>query len=108
MAEKPVEKAEKASPLPRSPDLMNAEDSALLVVDAQVKLLEIIPQRARIVLNIRRLLDAADALHVPVAATEQYPDRLSPTVPELRERIGTAPNKMCFSACVCGDIFEAW
>jgi nicotinamidase-related amidase len=108
MAEKPVEKAEKTSSLPRSPDLMNAEDSALLVVDAQVKLLEIIPQRARIVWNIRRLLDAADALHVPVAATEQYPDRLSPTVPELRERIGTAPNKMCFSACVCGEIFEAW
>ena len=108
MAEKPVEKAEKTSALPRSPDLMNAEDSALLVVDAQVKLLEIIPQRARIVWNIRRLLDAAEALHVPVAATEQYPDRLSPTVPELRERIGEAPNKMCFSACVCGEIFDAW
>jgi nicotinamidase-related amidase len=108
MAEKPVEKAEKTSALPRSPDLMGAEDSALLVIDAQVKLLEIIPQRARIVWNIRRLLDAADALHVPVAATEQYPDRLSPTVPELRERIGAAPNKMCFSACVCGEIFEQW
>ena len=108
MAEKPLEKAEKTSSLPRSPDLMGAEDSALLVVDAQVKLLEIIPQRARIVWNIRRLLDAANALHVPVAATEQYPDRLSPTVPELRERIRTAPNKMCFSACVCGEIFEQW
>jgi nicotinamidase-related amidase len=108
MVEKPVEKAEKSRAHPRSPDLMSAEDSALLVVDAQVKLLEIIPQRARIVWNIRRLLDAANALRVPVAATEQYPDRLSPTVPELRERIGSAPNKMCFSACVCGEIFEAW
>src|SRR6476469_6138018 len=104
MAEKPVEKAEKNTALPRSPDLMGAEDSALLVVDAQVKLLEIIPGRARIVWNIRRLLDAANALHVPIAATEQYPDRLSPTVPELRERISRAPNKMCFSAGVCGEI----
>jgi nicotinamidase-related amidase len=108
MAEKPVEKDRKNSELPRSPDLMDAEDSALLVVDAQVKLLEIIPQRARIVWNIRRLLDAADALHVPISATEQYPDKLSPTVPELRERVGKAPNKMCFSACVCGEIFERW
>jgi nicotinamidase-related amidase len=108
MAEKPVEKAEKTNALPNSPDLMVAEDSALLVVDAQVKLLEIIPQRARIVWNIRRLLDAADALHVPISATEQYPERLSPTVPELRERIGKAPSKMCFSACVCGEIFEQW
>jgi nicotinamidase-related amidase len=108
MAEKPVDKAEKTNALPRSPDLMNAKDSALLVVDAQVKLLEIIPQRARIVWNIRRLLDAANVLHVPLAATEQYPDKLSPTISELRERIGAAPNKMCFSACVCGEIFEAW
>src|SRR6476661_2624818 len=108
MAEKPVEKAEKTNALPRSPDMMSAEDSALLVVDAQVKLLEIIPQRARIVWNIRRLLDAADALRVPISATEQYPEKLSPTVPELRERIRTAPNKMCFSACICSEIFEAW
>src|SRR5436190_23362517 len=108
MAEKPVENAEKTSTLPRSPDLMGAEDSALLVVDAQVKLLEVIPQRARIVWNIRRLLDAAAALGVPVAATEQYPDKLSPTVPELLERIGSAPAKMCFSAGVCGEIFERW
>jgi nicotinamidase-related amidase len=107
MAEKPAEKDEKST-LPRSPDLMSAEDSALLVVDAQVKLLEIIPQRARIVWNIRRLLDAANSLGVPIGATEQYPDRLSPTVPELRERLGTVPNKMCFSACVCGEIFEQW
>jgi nicotinamidase-related amidase len=94
--------------LPRSPELMNRQDSALLVVDAQVKLLDIIPDSKRIIWNIRRLLDAAAALGVPLAATEQYPDRLSPTVPELKERIGPAPDKLCFSAGVCGDIFERW
>jgi nicotinamidase-related amidase len=108
MADKPVEKAEKSRVFPRSPELMSAEDSALLVVDAQVKLIESVPQRARIVWNIRRLLDAADALHVPVSATEQYPERLSPTVPELRDRVGSAPSKLCFSACVCEDVFEQW
>jgi nicotinamidase-related amidase len=108
MGAKPVEKTENCNALPRSPELMNREDSALLVVDAQVKLLDIIPGRERIIWNIRRLLDAAAALGVPVAATEQYPDRLSPTVPELKERIGSAPDKLCFSACVCGDIFERW
>jgi nicotinamidase-related amidase len=108
MGSKPVEKMNTPAALPRSPELMSREDSALLVVDAQVKLLEIIPGRERIIWNIRRLLDAAAALGVPFAATEQYPDRLSPTVPELKERIGSAPDKLCFSACVCGDIFEAW
>src|SRR2546430_15193891 len=99
MAEKPVEKTDKSTTLPRSPELMNREDSALLVVDAQVKLLELIPQRARVVWNIRRLLDAAAALNIPISATEQYPDRLSPTVQELKERIGSIPAKLCFSAC---------
>jgi nicotinamidase-related amidase len=108
MPDKPAENTEKTSAFPRSPELMSAEDSALLVVDAQVKLLEIIPQRARIVWNIRRLLDAASALNVSISATEQYPERLSPTIPELRERISDAPSKVCFSACVCEGIFEKW
>jgi nicotinamidase-related amidase len=108
MGAKPVEKKAEWSALPRSPELMNREDSSLLVVDAQVKLLEIIPGSERIIWNIRRLLDAAAALGVPIAATEQYPDKLSPTVPELKERIGPAPDKLCFSACVCGEIFENW
>jgi nicotinamidase-related amidase len=109
MPAEPVEKkADKPSALPRSPDLMNREDSALLVVDAQEKLLALIPSRERIVWNIRRLLDAAAALGVPIAGTEQYPDKLSPTVPALKERIGPAPDKLAFSACVCGEIFERW
>lgn len=108
MPAEPTENFEKSSALPRSPDLIGAEDSALLVVDAQVKLLEIIPQRARIVWNIRRLIDAAEALHVPIGATEQYPERLSPTAPDLRARLGDVPSKKSFSACVCREIFDEW
>jgi nicotinamidase-related amidase len=99
---------DKNNHLPRSPELANRDDSALLVIDMQVKLLEAIADRECIVWNCRRLLDAAAALGVPIAATEQYPDKLSPTVAELKERIGPAPDKKCFSACVCGEIFERW
>jgi nicotinamidase-related amidase len=108
MGSKPVEKRENCSELPRSPELMGREDSALLVIDLQEKLVEIIPDRKRIVWNVRRLLDAAKTLGVAIAGTEQYPDRLSPTVPEIKERIGGAPDKLCFSAGVCGEIFERW
>jgi nicotinamidase-related amidase len=98
----------KTEPLPRSPELMNRDDTALLVVDMQETLLAIIPKQERIVWNCRRLLDAAAALGLPIAATEQYPEKLSPTVPELKDRIGTAPDKKTFSACVRSDIFERW
>jgi nicotinamidase-related amidase len=107
MAERPVEKTEETA-LPRSPELMGANETGLLVVDAQEKLLAVIPDAKRIVWNIRRLLDAADALGVAKAATEQYPDKLSHTVPELKERLGAAPDKLSFSACACGSIFEDW
>jgi nicotinamidase-related amidase len=93
---------------PRSPELMNANDTGLLVVDAQEKLIELVPGRERILWNIRRLLDAADALQIAKAGTEQYPEKLSPLVPEIKQRLGHVPDKRSFSAGVCASIFDAW
>lgn len=107
MSDRPVEKKGETS-LPRSPELMSASETGLLVVDAQEKLLEVIPRRAEIVWNIRRLLDAANTLGVVTAATEQYPDKLGATAPELKERLGKIPDKLAFSACACSSIFENW
>jgi nicotinamidase-related amidase len=104
--ERPAE--EKFDPLPRSPELMNRDDTALLVIDMQGKFLNVIQDSVRIVWNCRRLLDAAAALGLPIAATEQYPEKMSATVPELKERIGQAPDKKAFSACVCSEIFNSW
>ena len=80
---------------------MNANETGLLVVDVQEKLLEVIPRRAEIVWNIRRLLDAAKVLGVATAATEQYPAKLGPTNAELKQRLGAIPEKLASApACV--------
>jgi nicotinamidase-related amidase len=100
--------AKKSEPLPRSPELMNRDDTSLLVIDMQEKFLAVIPDSEEIIWNCRRLLDAATALGVPIAATEQYPEKMGATVPELKERIGDAPEKKAFSASVCGEVFERW
>jgi len=93
--------------LPRSPMLMSADDSALLVIDMQERLLPHIAGHQGVAWNCRRLIDGAGALGVPVRATEQYPKGLGPTVPELRERLGaeSLPEKVAFSCAVCGPIF---
>jgi nicotinamidase-related amidase len=96
------------SRLDRSPELMNREDTALLVVDAQERLLPLIPDHDRIVWNIRRLVDAARTLNVPLAATEQYPEKLGAIPPEVRKHLGKVPKKLRFSACECGEIFDRW
>ena len=92
--------------LPRSPELMSRGDTALLVVDVQEKLLPAIADGPRVVWNVRRLIDAAEVLGLPVAATEQYPKGLGPTVTELAERLGPVPSKLTFSAGGCGQLFE--
>jgi nicotinamidase-related amidase len=94
--------------LTRSPDLLSRSDSALLVVDVQDKLLSLIPSAKRMVWNIRRLIDGAKVLGVPVAATEQYPQGLGPTTAVLAERLGERPAKVTFSCGGCPEIFRAW
>jgi nicotinamidase-related amidase len=104
----PTTGTEESLALPRSPELMNREDSALLVVDAQEKLLAVVPDHARIQWNIRRLLDAAADLEVPAAATLQYPEKLGAMGAELQRRLPDAKGKLAFSGCEGGEIFEAW
>ena len=91
--------------LPRSPLLMSARDTALLVVDVQEKLMPLIPERERIVWNIGRLLRAAAVLGVPAVATEQYPKGLGPTIESLVEHLGEIPEKLAFSCGECGSVF---
>jgi nicotinamidase-related amidase len=90
----------------RNPELMSHDDTALAVIDVQQKLITLIPDHARIVWNIRRLIDGAQVLGLPVLATEQYPQGLGGTVPELASRLKTIPGKMAFSSCGCDEFRE--
>jgi nicotinamidase-related amidase len=91
--------------LPRSPELMSRGDAALLVVDVQEKLVAALPDGPRVVWNVRRLIDGAKILGLPVVATEQYPKGLGPTVPELAKRLGPIPSKLTFSGGGCPGLF---
>lgn len=92
--------------VPRSPEIMRPYDTALLVVDMQARLLPSIERGTRVVWNARRLIDGATILEMQVYATEQYPEKLGPTVDELRERINTEiPEKLSFSCGSCETIF---
>lgn len=89
----------------RSGELMSVGETALLVVDVQERLLPVIAGRHRLVWNIGRLLDGARILGIPVVATEQYPQGLGPTIPELAQRLGPIPAKVMFSCRGCPEVF---
>jgi len=89
----------------RSPELMSRSDSGLLVVDVQEKLVPAIAAVGRIVWNVRRLIDGAKLLGLPVIASEQYPQGLGPTVPELASRLELRPAKLSFSCRAAPELF---
>jgi nicotinamidase-related amidase len=77
---------------------LNPDESAVLVVDVQEKLLPVIPTARALLLNLTFLLDAAGRLGVPVLATEQYPQGLGGTAPELVPHLpAERPTKTAFS-----------
>jgi nicotinamidase-related amidase len=63
--------------------LIQSDQSLLLVIDAQERLVPAIFEGFRLSANIVRLLTAARRLGVPSLATEQYPRGLGRTLPEL-------------------------
>jgi len=90
------------------PTQMSANDTALLVIDVQEKLMAKIPGAEAVVRNIAFLTDAARLVDVPVTATEQYPRGLGPTVPELAKRLPERPDKTAFSCCAIPAVVEGF
>lgn len=95
----------------RSPLLMNAHDSALVVIDVQEKLFPHILDHERIEWNILRLLATARTLGVEVCATEQYPQGLGGTIESIAQPIAEiskheVPAKTMFSCRQCIGLFS--
>jgi nicotinamidase-related amidase len=79
---------------------LSALNSALLVVDVQERLLAVMPDTPGLIRDVGFLLDVANLLKVPALATEQYPQGLGPTHPELVRRLQhERPSKVAFSCC---------
>ena len=88
---------------------MLPNDTALLVVDVQTRLVPAILGAPRIVWNCRRLLDAARLLGMRATITEQNPEKLGPTVAELSAaHAGAIAAKLAFSCGACGEVFADW
>lgn len=85
----------------RSRELLSRDDSRLLIVDVQEKFVPVIPVAEQLITNCRKLIQGAQILGVPVAATEQYPRGLGATVPELAELLPERPEKLRFSCAEC-------
>jgi len=82
--------------------LLDLEDSQLVLVDYQTRLMPAIHEGPTVLANAQRLARMARLLKVPLWATEENPSSLGPSVPELQALIAQAGGKtlakMQFSA----------
>lgn len=78
--------------------LIRADDSVLVIIDMQDRLVPAMQAPARTIRNARTLMASAEELDIPVILTEQYPDGLGHTVPDLTPGpSATVLSKMHFS-----------
>jgi len=87
--------------MPSHPGIAVREESCLLVVDMQEPFLRAMFERERLVGNVRKLVQAAEILHIPILVTLQYAERMGDTIPEIRDHISDyrPVDKMTFSCC---------
>lgn len=97
--------------------LCRRDNSALLIIDMQIRLAAAMPEASRIQVlhNSGILIEAAAQLAIPILHTEQYPRGLGTTEPALMERLSGKARyleKTSFSCCdaagfdaaACADI----
>jgi nicotinamidase-related amidase len=86
--------------------LLDADDSQLVLVDYQARLMPAIFENERVVANAVRLARMARIMEVPVWGTAQNPEKLGQNLPELQAAIDSAGgktlSKMYFSAAAEG------
>ena len=87
---------------------LRPENSVVVVIDIQDKLLAKIPTSDALVQNSAFLLDVAGLLEVPVRATEQYPKGLGATVSDLAQRLPERADKVAFSCCAIPSLVQSF
>ena len=84
--------------------LLDADDSQLVLIDYQEKLMPAIFEGPQVLANAVKLAKLANLMQVPVWGTEQNPSRLGPNASELRALCDQTLSKMSFSAAEDGLI----
>ena len=83
--------------------MLTVENTVLAVVDVQGKLAQLMHGREALFENLRRIIQGAQVLGVPILCTEQNPAGLGPTIPEVAGALGDVARIPKLSFSCCGD-----
>jgi nicotinamidase-related amidase len=82
--------------------MLNLNDTALVVIDVQGKLAQLMSHKEALFDNLQKVIKGAQVLELPIIWNEQLPEKLGPTIPEIAHLLAntTQPiTKASFSCC---------
>ena len=82
-------------------NMLKLEDTVLVIIDVQGKLAQIMYDRDTLFDNLQKIIKGAQLLNIPIIWNEQIPDKLGPTIPEIKNLLPDIQPlpKVCFSCC---------
>jgi nicotinamidase-related amidase len=83
--------------------VINRQDTALLLIDFQSRLMPAIADGAHAIANAQRLVKAARGFSIPILFTEENTEGLGGTLAELQPEATSVAHKMTFDACLSPD-----
>lgn len=81
--------------------MLKKENAVLLIIDIQGTLYQSMYEKESLCENVRKLIRGTAALDIPIIATEQVPEKLGPSIPEISslfDEFNPVP-KSSFSCC---------
>lgn len=93
----------------RHPRLLRADDTALVVIDLQEKLVNMVHNREELLKRTALILETAKVCGLPLVLTEHYPQGLGSTVEEVKEHLPEYRPilKRIFSCCGVEEFVRA-
>jgi isochorismate hydrolase len=81
--------------------MFSPENAVLLIIDVQGKLAHLMHEKDEVIRHIGGLIHVADFLNIPVVTTEQAPEKIGKTIPEITELLKDRQPvaKKSFSCC---------
>ena len=88
--------------------MITLENTMLVVIDVQGNLAEAMYEKELLFKNLRKIVRGAQILEMPIVVTEQVPEKLGPTLPEIAGLFtGIQPiTKSSFSCCGNDDFVK--
>ncbi|MBN1219792.1 MAG: hydrolase [Anaerolineae bacterium] len=81
--------------------MLNTNNTVLVVIDVQGKLAQLMYQKEELFTNLAKIIQGVQVLEIPIIWTEQVPEKLGPTLPELIDLLTPIAAPMAKSSFSC-------